>query len=70
MVGRVAVCVVLAVGWAKPANAYNEFQKEFLKTYAGRDADKGFRRLAKKAKCYACHQGKEDRTNYNPYGLA
>ncbi|TWT47823.1 hypothetical protein [Botrimarina hoheduenensis] len=55
---------------APSVRAHSEFQKEFLRTYAGKDADRGFRTLAKKAKCYACHQGKEDRTNYNVYGQA
>lgn len=54
-----------------PASGYAEFQKEFLSIYAkGADADPDFRKLARKAKCYVCHQGKEDRTNYNRYGLA
>lgn len=49
--------------------AYSEFQRVFLTEYTkGSEVDKDFRRLARKAKCNLCHQGKKDRANYNRYG--
>lgn len=56
---------------AMPACAHPEYQRAFLNRYTkGPDADKDFRKLARKAKCNLCHQGKEDRANYNRYGEA
>ena len=61
--------VLLALTLTTPCQAYNEFQKVFLSTYAGRENPE-FRKVARKAKCYLCHQGKEDRKNCNRYGEA
>lgn len=61
--------ILLVLILAAPCQAYNEFQKVFLSTYAGRDNPE-FRSVARKAKCYLCHQGKEDRKNCNRYGDA
>lgn len=53
------------------AHAHSEHQREFYALYTkGSDADKDFRKLARKAKCNICHQGKKERTNYNRYGDA
>ena len=53
------------------ACAHPEYQRAFLDRYTkGGGVDKDFRKLARKAKCNLCHQGKEDRTNYNRYGEA
>lgn len=56
---------------ASPACAHPEYQRAFLNRYTkGSGVDKDFRKLARKAKCNLCHQGKEDRANYNRYGEA
>ncbi len=56
---------------ATRVEATTEFQKEFVKLYAkGKDVDKTFKKLVRKAKCYACHQGKDDHKNCNIYGKA
>ncbi len=56
---------------AVPACAPPEYQRAFLNRYTkGSGVDKDFRKLARKAKCNLCHQGKEDRANYNRYGEA
>lgn len=62
--------ILAATAWAPTCVlAHTEFQKGFIDLYTkGPDADRDFRKLARKAKCYLCHQGKEDRTNYNRYG--
>ena len=63
--------VALVVFFPVSVLAHSTYQKEFLKLYTkGDGVDKEFRNLAKKAKCYVCHQGKEDRKNNNPYGEA
>ena len=49
--------------------AHKEYQKEFLKLYAGREHPE-FRTEARRAKCLLCHQGEEDRKNCNRFGLA
>lgn len=52
-----------------PAVAHSEHMREFYNLYTkGKGADGDFRNLARKAKCNLCHQGKEERANYNPYG--
>ncbi|TWT99425.1 hypothetical protein Pla108_03630 [Botrimarina colliarenosi] len=62
---------VLVASAAAPVMAHPEYQKGFLDQYTkGPGVDKDFRKLARSAKCYVCHQGKEDRTNYNRYGEA
>lgn len=64
----IVVVLSLAVGEAR---AHSQFQKGFYDFYTkGPGVDSDFRKLARKAKCLICHQGKEDRTNYNRYGLA
>ncbi|MEQ8848320.1 hypothetical protein [Botrimarina sp.] len=51
------------------AEAHSEHMRGFYDLYTkGPDADKDFRKLARKAKCNICHQGKKERTNYNRYG--
>ena len=63
--------VVVSLCPLRAAVAHTSFQREFLKVYTkGEGVDKDFCQLARKAKCYLCHQGKEDRKNYNSYGLA
>lgn len=63
----ILVVMLLAVAEAR---AHSQFQKGFYDLYAkGPGVDSDFRKLARKAKCFICHQGKEDRTNYNRYGL-
>lgn len=55
----------------QPAAAHPEYQREFQNAYAKKpDVDKEFKKLVRTAKCYICHQGKEDRKNYNVYGKA
>ncbi|MGL4512089.1 MAG: hypothetical protein ACRCT8_03295 [Lacipirellulaceae bacterium] len=72
MINRFALLLVVAFSAvlcsARPAGAFTEFQKEFQKLHAGGE-DKEFRKLARRAKCNACHQGK-DRKNNNAYGDA
>ncbi|QDT67745.1 hypothetical protein MalM25_06480 [Planctomycetes bacterium MalM25] len=66
---RIALLMIALA--AAPAGAHPEYQRAFLDRYTkGVGADKDFRKLARKAKCNVCHQGKEDRTNYNRYGEA
>ena len=67
-----ALALLAAFGPLTPtpsALGYNEFQKVFLKHYAGRENPE-FRQVVRKAKCYLCHQGEEDRKNCNRYGVA
>ncbi len=66
---KAVLLFLLALGLGTSCQAYNEFQKVFLSTYAGRDSP-DFRSVARKAKCYICHQGKDDRKNCNRYGEA
>jgi hypothetical protein len=65
---RFSLLLLLIALSARPAEAFTEFQKEFQTLYANGE-DKEFRKLARKAKCNACHQGK-DRKNNNAYGDA
>ncbi len=63
--------LVLALAAQPHAAAHPEYQREFQNTYAKKpDIDKDFKSLVRTAKCYICHQGKEDRKNYNAYGKA
>ena len=67
------VLAALALALAAPqrAAAHAEHQREFQNLYAKKpDVDKDFKKLVRSAKCYVCHQGKEDRKNYNRYGKA
>lgn len=55
-----------------PSNAvaYQQFQKEFQKSYAGRENPE-YRKIVRKAKCFVCHQGKDNDHKYNNcYGEA
>lgn len=66
-----AFVLAAVVAAASPAAAFKEYQKVFVAEYAkGSEADRDFARLVRKAKCYVCHQGKEDRKNCNVYGVA
>jgi hypothetical protein len=63
--------LVLVLAARHPADAHPEYQREFQNAYAKKpDVDKEFKKLVRTAKCYICHQGKEDRKNYNVYGKA
>jgi hypothetical protein len=63
--------ILLAFAAEQPAAAHQEHQREFQNLYAKKpDVDKDFKKLVRSAKCYVCHQGKEDRKNYNAYGKA
>ena len=68
-----AVLAALALALVAPqrAAAHAEHQREFLNVYAKKpEVDKDFKKLVRSAKCNICHQGKEDRKNYNVYGKA
>ena len=62
---RMAAAPLLVALFACPALAVPQFQKEFLAKYA----DEAYADLAKEAKCFVCHQGK-NKKNRNPYGEA
>ncbi|QDV72626.1 hypothetical protein [Botrimarina mediterranea] len=63
--------LVLAVAAQQPAMAHPEYQREFQNVYTKKPGvEKDFKNLVRSAKCYICHQGKEDRKNYNCYGKA
>jgi hypothetical protein len=63
--------LVLALAAPQPAAAHQEHQREFQNLYAKKpDVDKDYKKLVRSAKCHVCHQGKEDRKNYNAYGTA
>lgn len=65
------LALALAIVTPPPAAAHPEYQRAFQTEYAkSPDVDKDFRKLVRTAKCYLCHQGKEDRKNYNRYGKA
>lgn len=56
--------------FASDAFAYVQFQKEFQKTYAGRE-NREFRDIVRKAKCFVCHQGEDNDHKFNnAYGQA
>lgn len=54
--------------FAIPADAFPQFQKQFLATYAD-GTDEAYTELAKDAKCFVCHRGKKKK-NRNTYGEA
>ena len=66
-----AICMLVTVGFARPASAIMQFHKEFIKLYVGDDAnpESDLAKLIKdkKKKCLVCHQGKKKK-NRNPYG--
>jgi hypothetical protein len=63
--------LVLALAAPQRAAAHAEHQREFLNLYAKKpDVEKAYKNLVRSAKCNVCHQGKEDRKNYNAYGKA
>jgi hypothetical protein len=61
--------VILAAG-AEQALAIAQFQAAFMKEYIINHPDKEFQKLAKKARCHICHQGKVTIKNvhHNAYG--
>lgn len=68
---RIALAVLIlitSIGFARPASAVMQFQKEFLKLYVGNDTESEFARQARTAKCFCCHQGRKSKKNRNPYG--
>lgn len=68
---RVVFSLVLVAFLAPSADAHPEYQRAFQTLYTkGSGVDKDFRKLVRSAKCHVCHQGKEDRKNYNRYGLS
>ena len=67
----VLTAVVLALAAPQRAAAHAEHQREFQNLYAKKpDVEKAYKNLVRSAKCNVCHQGKEDRKNYNAYGKA
>ncbi|TWT47824.1 hypothetical protein [Botrimarina hoheduenensis] len=66
---RTAIAVALVALVPLPgAEAFPQFQKEFLTKYAD-GTDAAFTDTAKEAKCFVCHQGK-NKKNRNAYGQA
>lgn len=63
-----AFVALMAISFATSADAFPQFQKEFLKRYAD-GSDEAYTDLAKGAKCFVCHQGKKKK-NRNAYGEA
>jgi hypothetical protein len=67
------ICIAVSVGSAQPAAAIPYFLKVYLEEYKKdieSQKDKAFPEfVAKKAKCYICHQGKKSKKNNNIYGL-
>ncbi|MEQ8848319.1 hypothetical protein [Botrimarina sp.] len=66
---RSLLALAAVAGVAATADAFPQFQKQFLIVYAGEDSNPDFAVVVKDAKCFVCHQGKK-KTNRNPYGEA
>ncbi len=65
------LAVLTALISTPSAEAHPEYQRAFQDEYTkSPEVDKDYRKLVRTAKCYLCHQGKEDRANYNRYGKA
>lgn len=67
-VARVLFLIIAVVGLATAADAFPQFQKQFLAKYAD-GTDEAYTDKVKEAKCFVCHQGKKKK-NRNAYGQA
>lgn len=71
MIRCLLLTALVALASPQASLAHSEFQRGFYDAYTkGPGVNNDFRKLARKAKCNLCHQGKEDRTRYNRYGDA
>ena len=65
----IVVLFSLIAAAAQPAAATLNFQKVFKANYLDKHEDEKYAEfVAKKVKCYLCHQGKKSKKNRNKYG--
>ncbi|MGL4512088.1 MAG: hypothetical protein ACRCT8_03290 [Lacipirellulaceae bacterium] len=66
---RALIALAVVASFVAPAEAFPEFQKQYLLKYAD-GTDSAFTAVAKEAKCLSCHQGMKSKKNRNAYGEA
>lgn len=64
------VAMVIVANTVAPVLAVSKLKKAFATKYAGDEADDDFKKLVKKAGCYACHVKGEKKDVRNDYGKA
>ena len=68
---RFAFLVAFVASFVSQADAFPQFQKQFIVTYVEVEGS-DFPELSKKESCYVCHQGKKVKNHYsrNAFGKA